>query len=209
MEMAKNNAELQIALTQKLNDDIAKIDKEANDKKLADEKELQDKKMQMAMDGVSADMSLVDSFSAHNEKQAKAQFAVNKAFSLAQAIMSTYQAVNNALTAGGNPAKLATGMQFVEAGIALTSGLASVVKIAKTKFEPSGGGGPDPSGGGGGGGLQLAGGAGGGAQFNIVGNSGFNQMSQLQQQPIKAYVVGNEVTSQQALDRNRIANATL
>ena len=61
-----------------------------------------------------------------------------------------------------------------------------------------------------------AGGSGGGAptppQFNIVGQSGTNQLAQSigakQGQPIQAYVVGNEVTTQQALDRNRINTAT-
>lgn len=65
----------------------------------------------------------------------KKAFAVNKKFSLAQAIISTYLAVNNALTAGGNPIKLATGAQFVEAGIALAAGLANVIKISKTQFD--------------------------------------------------------------------------
>ena len=45
--------------------------------------------------------------------------------------------------------------------------------------------------------------------FNVVGNNGINQLAQLQQQPIKAYVVGSDVTTQQALDRNRINNSTL
>jgi hypothetical protein len=49
-------------------------------------------------------------------------------------------------------------------------------------------------------------------QFNIVGQSSTNQLAQSigakQGQPIQAYVVGNEVTTQQALDRNRITTAT-
>lgn len=45
--------------------------------------------------------------------------------------------------------------------------------------------------------------------FNVVGNNGLNQLAQLQQQPVKAYVVGSEVSTQQALDRNRITNAQL
>jgi len=89
----------------------------------------------------------------------KKAFAVNKKFSLAQAIISTYLAVNNALTAGGNPIKLATGAQFVEAGIALAAGLANVIKISKTQFDASAtgstGGSMSISGGGGGGGASL------------------------------------------------------
>ena len=52
---------------------------------------------------------------------------------------------------------------------------------------------------------------GGGAapQFNVVGDSGINQIAQLQQQPVQAFVVSGEVTTSQALDRNRVQNATL
>ena len=46
-------------------------------------------------------------------------------------------------------------------------------------------------------------------QFNVVGQSGVNQLASLNQQPVQAYVVSGQVTSQQALDRNRLANATL
>jgi hypothetical protein len=60
--------------------------------------------------------------------------------------------------------------------------------------------------------MATGGGAGGGVMapsFNVVGNNGMNQLAQLQQQPVKAYVVGSEVSTQQALDRNRITNAQL
>ena len=50
------------------------------------------------------------------------------------------------------------------------------------------------------------------AQFNIVGSSGNNQLAAAiaaqQNQPVNAYVVGTDVTTQQALDRNRITTAT-
>ena len=57
-------------------------------------------------------------------------------------------------------------------------------------------------------------GAGGGAapmtaNFSTIGSSGINQLAQLQQTPTQAYVVSGEVTSAQALDRNRVQNATL
>jgi hypothetical protein len=47
------------------------------------------------------------------------------------------------------------------------------------------------------------------ANFNTIGSSGINQLAQLQQTPTQAYVVSGEVTSAQALDRNRVQNATL
>ena len=98
---------------------------------------------------------------------------------------------------------MATGSQFIEAGVALATGLASVAKIAKTKFETTAPDSTDVGGGGGGGGSVMS------PNFNVVGSSGMNQLAQIQQQPIQAYVVSGEVTSAQALDRNRIKNATL
>ena len=73
------------------------------------------------------------------------------------------------------------------------------------------GGGGAPSGG-------SVGGSGGGGgatapapQFNVVGNSGVNQIAQTlgAQQPVQAYVVASNVTTQQSLDRNIVANASL
>ena len=49
-------------------------------------------------------------------------------------------------------------------------------------------------------------------QFNVVGTSGVNQIAQVVgqgQQPIKAYVVSSEVSSQQSLDRNKVMSASL
>lgn len=66
-------------------------------------------------------------------------------------------------------------------------------------------------GGGASGGSSAAGG-GPQAQFNIVEASGTNQLAATiaaqQNQPVNAYVVGTDVSTQQALDRNRITNAT-
>ena len=65
------------------------------------------------------------------------------------------------------------------------------------------------------GGIGISGGGGGGSapapQFNVVGNSGVNQIAQTlgQQQPVQAYVVANNVTTAQALDRNIVQNASL
>lgn len=179
--------------------------KETNAKIKESDKELRDAQINMATSGLSIIADLADTFQKDNEKSAKRAFKIQKAANLASALISTYTAVNAALTAGGNPIKLATGAQFIDAGIALASGLASVAKIAKTKFE---GATPDTStppsgGGGGGGGGTFA------PSFNVVGNSGVNQLAQLQQTPVQAYVVSGSVTTAQSLDRNRIENATL
>jgi hypothetical protein len=49
-------------------------------------------------------------------------------------------------------------------------------------------------------------------QFNVVGTSGVNQIAQVvgqSQEPIKAYVVSSEISSQQSLDRNKVMSASL
>ena len=71
----------------------------------------------------------------------------------------------------------------------------------------------------GGGSAGSAGSGGGGASapaapsFNVVGASSTNQLAQTigsqQQQPIKAYVVANDVTTQQGLDRNIVQSASI
>jgi hypothetical protein len=100
----------------------------------------------LTIDGLNALTELNNAFAKKDEASQRKAFERNKKFSIAQALISTFLAVNGALTAGGNPVKLATGAQFVEAGIALTTGLAQVAKISKTQFQ----GGSGSEGGGGG-----------------------------------------------------------
>jgi hypothetical protein len=49
-------------------------------------------------------------------------------------------------------------------------------------------------------------------QFNTVGTSGFNQLSDSiagqNNRPVQAYVVANDVSSAQSLDRNRVRQAS-
>jgi hypothetical protein len=59
-----------------------------------------------------------------------------------------------------------------------------------------------------------ASGGGGAPQFNVVGNSGVNQLAQTlggqsEQAPIQAFVVANDVTTAQGLNRNIVTNASL
>ena len=190
--------------------------KEANKKIIEDSKartkeeiELENssrqQKLQMASSALSILSDATTLFTAKNEKDARNQFKINKALSLSSAVVNTALAVTGALTAGGNPIKLATGIQFVEAGIAAASGAVSIAKISATQFGGFGGGGgggdkttPTPS--------QTNQAV--TPNFNIVGNNGLNQLNQLKQAPIQAYVVSGQVSTAQALDRNRIRNAT-
>lgn len=121
-------------------DEIGKITDENLKKRKAEEQALFGYRVGLAGEAFSAIASLTEAFGTQSESAARRQFAITKGFNLAAAVMQTFQAVTGALTAGGNPIKLASGAQFVEAGIALTTGLAAITRIANTKFEPSSGG---------------------------------------------------------------------
>jgi len=164
---------------------------------------LQKKGIDMAMAALSILNDAFQMSAGKSEKDQRKAFKAQKAFNLASALTNTYLAVASALAL--NPKdSLFPGQRFVEAGLAGAAGAVQVAKIAKTQFE----GGGSAGGGGGGGGVPTAPTMS-APQFNVVGQSGVNQLASLNQQPIQAYVVSGQVTSQQALDRNRLANATL
>lgn len=152
------------------------------------------KTAEMTMQALGALTSLYTASLGQSEKDQKKAFEANKKFSIAQALISTFLAVNNALTAGGNPIKLATGAQFVEAGIALTAGLANVVKIRKTTFQstsaPSSSSVSAPAAGGGGGQLPPA-----AFNPNVTATTPTGQPNPQGQgqQPLRAYVLDRDI----------------
>ena len=175
-----------------------KLDEEnaEREKKLAEE--VKNKKIQMGQQafGILSDLSTL--FANGNEADQRKAFQLNKAANLGLAIMNTAQAVTGALTAGGNPLKLATGMQFVEAGIAAATGGINIARIAATQFQGTGG--KDTA--------TPTASAPRTPSFDIIQAQPQMQLGALQQQPVKAYVVSGEVSTAQALDRNRVRNAT-
>ena len=198
-EQAKGNAEQLAIIEQAKANELGVINDKYTKEEIARQNELRQTRLQMTADAFSAIGDLVGSFNTKNEKDARKQFEVQKAFNLAAAITNTAMAVTGALTAGGNPIKLATGQQFVEAGIAGTVGLANIVKIASAKF---GGGNP------GGGGNDIPNTSSFNPSFNVVGNSGINQLASLQQQPVKAYITAGEVSTALSLERNTLQKTT-
>ena len=192
---ARTEAENQLSLliAQKDADDIAR--------NIA----LRDSKVAMAQSAITAISALVTASAGASEQEAKRAFEINKALSLGSAIMGTAQAVTGALTAGGNALKLATGAQFVDAGIAAVTGLAQIMTIKKTQFG-SGGGGSSPQ-------IPTLSEPSQPASFNIVGQGSLNQLNesigQKFNQPLRAYVVGSDVNTEAELNRKRIKTATL
>ena len=166
--------------------------------------------LRLASMGLDSLMQLTTAFTKNTEESQRKAFKINKSFQIAQALIQTYQAVTGALTAGGNPIKLATGAQFVEAGIALTAGLANVAKIAKTQF----GGGSQGAGG--------AGGAGGGlgsvpqpsamaTTTPMIGSTQLQLDAQgnLKQQAVRTYVLETDISDKQKRSKRLSQTATL
>ena len=160
-------------------------------------KQLNEYRVQAVKDGLQTISNLAELFAGKSEKQQKRAFQVQKAVNIANAVIDTYKAANTALASSPPP------FNYIAMAAAITAGLVNVKKIASQQFQSSSsssGGGGTPSA------PEVAQAA---PQFNVIGSSGINQLAQLQQQPVQAYVVSGEVTSAQALDRNRIQNATL
>ena len=113
---------------------------------------------------------------------------------------ASYAGSAAAYTAGA----AASGAQIpINWGIAAGS-IASIAATTLTSWNKSSGGAGGSAGGSGGGGSA--------AQFNIVGSSGENQLAATiaaqQNMPLRAYVVGSDVSTQMALDRNIVRNST-
>jgi len=136
------------------------------------------------------------------------QTAAGKALGIATALINTYIGVSEALKQKSTlPSPYDYVAKAVNVAGILATGFKSVKAITSVKV---------PGGGGGGGATPSMSAASGGGtpaapNFNVVGNSGVNQIAQTlgSQQPVQAYVVANNVTTAQALDRNIIRNASI
>ena len=131
--------------------------------------------------------------------------AAGKAFAVAATTISTYQSAQAAYQSAFMPVATAASpiLGGIYAGVAVASGLANIQKILSVKTPGGGGGGgvsaPTPP-----------------AQFNVVGASGVNQLSESlnvqnrdADKPLRAFVVSSDVTTQQSMDRQIIRSATL
>jgi hypothetical protein len=205
-ELAKNDAEaakeIEIAKLNELNDinlkyqEIDFKNKEAaTEKEKARIKQLNDYRLKSVQDTLQMVANLAELFAGKSEKQQKKAFQVQKAVNISNAVIDTYKAANVALASSPPP------FNYIAMAAAITAGLVNVKKIASQQFQTSG---TQPSGG-----SNAPTAAPMTANFNTIGSSGINQLAQLQQTPTQAYVVSAEVTSAQALDRNRVQNATL
>jgi hypothetical protein len=199
--------------------------KEEEAKRLEQEKAISDKKVEIAQAEAEAKraiqeasfnvaesgISLLKGLFEKNKGVQKASMLAESALGIAKIIVNTQTANAVAAASPLNAVDPSYGIRAriintISAGIGIASNIAATAKGLAAL-----GGGGAPSGG-------NAGGAGGGGgapapapQFNVVGTSGVNQLASTlgQQQPVQAFVVANQVTTQQSLDRNIVQNASL
>ena len=189
-------AEIEIAKMNELNDIQLKYQQE----EIEIEKATQEQKIAAVKNTLSTIANLAELFAGESEREQKKAFKIQKAANIAQATIDTYaSAVSSYNSLSGIPV-VGPVLGGAAAAAAVTAGLLNIKSIAQQEF--GGGVGDTPA-------VPSDVGGGGAPQFNVVGDSGVNQLAQLQQQPTQAYVVSGEVTTAQALDRNRVQNATL
>lgn len=134
--------------------------------------------------------------------------AAGKAAAIAATTIDTYQSATSSYKSLSGIPIVGPVLGGIAAAAAVASGLATVKKITATKT-------PKPKGGGGGlvSGSAPTPVAAQPPAFNVVGASGTSQLAEAigetEQKPVKAFVVSNDVTSAQSMDRNIVENASL
>jgi hypothetical protein len=171
------------------------------------EQEVQDAKVDLAVGVMGSLNEIAQVFMQGNEKQARRAFNINKAVGIAEAVISTASGIAKALAQTTDP----TPTQSLRFGNAIAVGLAGaaqVATIAAQQFNAGGGGGGSSS-------IQTPSAPTAPTatprtpDFNVVGQSGTNALLEsLQNKPMKAYVVGGEVSTQQQLDRKKVQTSS-
>jgi hypothetical protein len=199
-EIKDATLELEIEHYDKLNN----IWKTSNDKKVATDKAATDATKALAKAEAKAKMDALSSYG-----DALGSLAgmlgestdAGKAAAVASATISTYSAANKAyesqlaILTPDAPVRAT-----IAAGIAIASGLLNVQKILSVQTPGGGGGGSAPT---------ASAPAAAMPSFNVVGQSGANQIAESTGKPIKAYVLGSDVTTQQGMNRRIIQNASI
>jgi hypothetical protein len=197
--------------------EATKLILDAKTKELEAEKELSEKKKKIAKDEADAVIALektkqksrIEALEATADTLGKIanlfgqQTKVGKAAAIAEATISMFLSAQKAYASTVGVPFVGPVLAPINAGLAIAAGIKNIKAITAIKVPNDTGGGTPPTTPATGGASVMS------PNFNVVGNSGLNQLGQLQQKPTKAYVVSGDMTTAQSLDRNRIENATL
>jgi hypothetical protein len=205
-QAAKGNAEQEKIIAEAKQRELDKIDKEANDKRIENEKNVKNAKIQIAKDSLALISDITSLFGQRNEKEAKKAFQIDKAAKLASATISGIEGTINAYTtAQKSPiTALFPAYPAIQAGLAGAFAAVNIAKISQTQFQ------------GGNNNIDSSNAPMGGAsqsmtpQFNVVGGNQTSQLLQgLSAQPLKAYVVASDITTAQMLEQKAIKTSVL
>lgn len=199
LEIQSNKILEQAALDKQAAEDKKAFD----DAELSRKKELESAKYDIVRNGLSSIGDLATAFAGKSEAQQKKAFEIQKAANIAGAVIDTIRATIAAFKSGnvvGGPI-----LGGIQAGITAAAGATMIRNLEQQTFKGKGDTtAATPTTSGGGQANQII-----TPNFNIIGSQNQTQLAQLNQAPIKAYVVGSDVTTQQMLDKKKIQNATL
>lgn len=218
LALIKKEADDKIAADKKAADEKkAEEDKAKKDKELADEQAVADAKLAILngqLDNIANGSKLLQSLGIKNKAIQKSLLIAESAAGIAKIVVNT-QAANSAaklkyalLPGGAALAAAESVMNNVSAGIGIATNIASTAKALSALG--GGGGGSNstslPSGGGGGQSATPTVGFQTSSENQIATTISNNQQ---EQPPIKAFVVSSDVSTAQAIDRNKITANSL
>ena len=209
---ARVDAELEYATKkQEIDNALITNNKATEDKITADKKAAEEARRNINSIAIQSAQGLVGILAGLGEKNKKLQKAAliaNGALSIAEIINNTNVGSAKEVATKGIFGLSTSAVLYAKMAISIGSVIAATAKGLGAL-----GGGSAPSTGGGGGEGGGAAPAAAAPAFNVVGASPTNQLAQTignqQQQPVKAYVVSNDVTTAQSLDRNIISSASI
>jgi len=138
--------------------------------------------------------------------------AAGKALAIASTLIQTYQSAQSSYASLAPIPIVGPALGVAAAGAAVYAGMKQIQNIKKTKV-PGGGGGGSASGGGSVGAAAAISAPPTPPSFNVVGSSETSVLGDAvagqTNEPVKAYVVSNDVTTAQSLENNIVEGATI
>lgn len=176
-------------------------------KKYADEERAREiaaaaQSVELVSQSLGAIAGLVDALGKGNERNAEKNFKITKALRIAEAVASTAAAIMTQLAV---PQDALTGANFVKAGIVAVTGAAQIATIANTRFQKGGASGgrvSQPS-------IPTSSPTATPLTPNIQFGNTENQLAGMLGQPMRAYVVNQDIQSANQLERKIRSSATI
>jgi len=205
---ARVDAELEYAgKKQEIDNAITTNQIEANKVRIENEKEAAEAKRNInniAIQSAQGLVGILGGLDEENKDLQKGALIANAALSIAEIINNTNVGSSKEIATKGIFGLSTSTVLYAKMAISIASVVAATAKGLSALGKS---GAPSGGGAGGGGGAPAA------PTFNVVGQGGANQIAQSianqEQQPLKAYVVSNDVTTSQSLDRNIVNNASI